>query len=147
MKLLIHKTVNKLGWNCLWNWRGKTIVSNEWAALCIRWSGQWRVQDFPDGGANPPGWGCQPIIWPNFPRKLHENERNWTQGCRGSQTRQSTVVYYWACLLHQACEAGWGAYIVCPWQTGVCSYIMAWPKVKVTLSDIPFCSHFEPNLA
>ena len=29
--------------------------------------------------AKPLRWGRQPIIWPNFPRKLHENERNWTQ--------------------------------------------------------------------
>ena len=23
-------------------------------------------------------WGRQPIIWPNFPQNLHENERDWT---------------------------------------------------------------------
>ena len=25
------------------------------------------------------GGGQKPIVWPNFPRKLHENERNRTQ--------------------------------------------------------------------
>ena len=30
---------------------------------------------------------------------------------------------------------------LCVWQTGVCSYIMAWPKVKVTLSDKTLRSH------
>ena len=30
-------------------------------------------------GQKPPRWGRQPIIWPNFHRKLHENERIWTQ--------------------------------------------------------------------
>ena len=40
---------------------------------------QWRIQDFPDGGRQSQRWGSQPIIWPNVARKLHENERNWTQ--------------------------------------------------------------------
>ena len=30
-------------------------------------------------GAPIPEWGCQPIIWPTFSRKLHENEINWAQ--------------------------------------------------------------------
>ena len=30
-------------------------------------------------GAQTPKVGRQPIIWSNFPRKLNENERNWTQ--------------------------------------------------------------------
>ena len=34
------------------------------------------------GGSQLPRWGRQPIIWPNFYRKLHENERIWTK--RGS---------------------------------------------------------------
>ena len=33
---------------------------------------------FPRPGHQPPRRGRQPIIWPNFSRKLHENERNWT---------------------------------------------------------------------
>ena len=41
---------------------------------------QWQIQDFPEGGGcQLPRWGCQPIIWPNFYLKLHENERIWTQ--------------------------------------------------------------------
>ena len=41
---------------------------------------QWRIQDFPGGGgANFQGGGYKPIIWPNFYRKLHENERIWTE--------------------------------------------------------------------
>ena len=40
---------------------------------------QWRIQGFTDRGH-------QPIIWPNFSLKLHENERNWTEegGGRGT---------------------------------------------------------------
>ena len=40
--------------------------------------------------------------------------------------------------------SGWsGCFYLSVWQTGVCLiYIVAWPKVKVTLSDIPFCLHF-----
>ena len=40
---------------------------------------QWRIHDFPDDGRQPPGWGHQPIILTNYSRKLHDNERNWTQ--------------------------------------------------------------------
>ena len=35
---------------------------------------QWRIQDFPEGGANSES----PIILQIFCRKLHENERIWT---------------------------------------------------------------------
>ena len=35
-----------------------------------------------DPGNQPPRFGRQPIIWPNFPQKLHKNERIWTE--RGS---------------------------------------------------------------
>ena len=45
-------------------------------------------------------WGCQTIIWPNFLRKLHENERNCTRrGAGGGKfwrspwTRQCTVLF------------------------------------------------------
>ena len=27
-------------------------------------SNQWQIQNFPDGGHQPPRWECQPIIWP-----------------------------------------------------------------------------------
>ena len=37
------------------------------------------IQDFSDWGRQPQRWGCQPIIWLFFSRKLLENERNWTQ--------------------------------------------------------------------
>ena len=46
---------------------------------------QWRIQDFPDGGANSKG-ECQPIAWSNFSRKLHENKRNWTKKGRVPRT-------------------------------------------------------------
>ena len=38
---------------------------------------QWRIQDFPQGGAPTPK---SAIIFQFFPRKLHENERIWTPG-------------------------------------------------------------------
>ena len=34
-------------------------------------------------GSGTPKVGRKPIILPNFPRKLHENERNWTEGGGG----------------------------------------------------------------
>ena len=34
----------------------------------------WQIQSFPDGGRQPLRWRRQPIIWPNFPPKLHENK-------------------------------------------------------------------------
>ena len=34
---------------------------------------------FPRRERQLPRWRSQPIIGPNFPQKLHENERNWTQ--------------------------------------------------------------------
>ena len=33
----------------------------------------------PDGGRHPLSLGGKTIIWQDFCRKLHENERNWTQ--------------------------------------------------------------------
>ena len=38
---------------------------------------QWRIQDFPQGGAPTPK---SAIIFQFYPRKLHENERIWTPG-------------------------------------------------------------------
>ena len=40
---------------------------------------QWRIQDFSDGERQPLSLGRKPIIWQNIHRKLHENERNWTE--------------------------------------------------------------------
>ena len=37
---------------------------------------QWRIQDFPDVGANLRA-GAQPIIWQNICRELHGIERIW----------------------------------------------------------------------
>ena len=34
-------------------------------------------------GGQPPRWGCKPIVCPNFPRKLHENEKNWIREAGG----------------------------------------------------------------
>ena len=36
---------------------------------------QWRIQDFPDGGANLEGGGASLSFGQNFP-KIHESERN-----------------------------------------------------------------------
>ena len=38
---------------------------------------QWRIQDFPQGGAPTPK---SAVIFQFFPQKLHENERIWTPG-------------------------------------------------------------------
>ena len=46
-------------------------------------STQWPVVDpefLRKGGCQLPRFGRQPIIWPNFYRKVHENQRIWTQG-------------------------------------------------------------------
>ena len=43
---------------------------------------QWRIQDFPEDGAPIVKWGRQSIILPNFPPKLHENDKIWTQEAR-----------------------------------------------------------------
>ena len=75
----------------------KEIPNNIMLMACTHWTTpiQWRIQDFPDGGASISKVGLQPIIWPKFPRKLHENKRIWTQGRRGTslvpppQIRQS----------------------------------------------------------
>ena len=41
---------------------------------------QWRIQDFSDGGGGQPlSVGRKHIIWQFFSRKLHENEKNWTE--------------------------------------------------------------------
>ena len=38
-----------------------------------------------------PRWGRHTIIWPNFPRKWHKNERNWTEsGFPGTPALRST---------------------------------------------------------
>ena len=48
--------------------------SPDWEYLeSISTNDEWQIQDFPDDGA--------PTV-PNFPQKLHENEKNWTQGER-----------------------------------------------------------------
>ena len=40
---------------------------------------QWRIQDFPDRWGQPLNLGHRLIMWQDFCRKLHENERNWTK--------------------------------------------------------------------
>ena len=45
----------------------------------MNWN-QWRIQDFPQGGAPTPK---SPIIFQICSRKLHENERIWTPGGGG----------------------------------------------------------------
>ena len=52
------------------------------AGRILAWIWQKTVADlgFPrGGGANPQSGGRQPIIWSIISRKLHENERIWTQ--------------------------------------------------------------------
>ena len=47
---------------------------------------QWRIQDFSDKGRRPLSFGQKK----DFCRKLHENERNWTE--RGSASLASTLI-------------------------------------------------------
>ena len=94
-------------------WRRKLKISGKIkyniTGICtIRPSSQKSVADpgFPRrGGRQPPRWGCQPTILPNFYRKLHENERIWTpRGGRASlapplrsaneNSRQKTQKYW-----------------------------------------------------
>ena len=42
---------------------------------------QWWIEDFPEGGQLQ-RLGCQPIIFANFPQKLHEIEEIWAEGGR-----------------------------------------------------------------
>ena len=39
---------------------------------------QWRIQDFPDGGATP-NFGVKNYYLARFCQKLHESARNWTE--------------------------------------------------------------------
>ena len=55
----------------MYNW---ILVSNSIAQGEIFFGYQWRIQDFPEGGVNPPG-GREHA---KFSRKLHEIERIWT---------------------------------------------------------------------
>ena len=41
---------------------------------------QWRIQDFPGGGGVSAPTHKSTIIFQSFCRKLHENERIWTEG-------------------------------------------------------------------
>ena len=44
---------------------------------------QWRIQDFPEGGApTSEGGGRQPIIWPIFPKNCMKMKKFWPRGGR-----------------------------------------------------------------
>ena len=60
-----------------------TLVRMTTCEEVIKSNTQWRIQDFPEGGVNPPG-GREHA---KFSRKLHEIERIWTpRGGRASLT-------------------------------------------------------------
>ena len=44
---------------------------------------QLQIQDFPDGGTNPIGSASTYHLVTVLPKKLHENERNWTEAGEG----------------------------------------------------------------
>ena len=46
-------------------------------------------QGFPKRGRQPLYLGQKPIIWQDFCRKLHENERNWTERSRNHESPES----------------------------------------------------------
>ena len=48
---------------------------NMFLFLTITEYNQWRIQNFPYGGTPTPGFVTKPIIWKDFCRKLHENEK------------------------------------------------------------------------
>ena len=56
-----------------------------YCTFCLLIQTKWRIQ-------NLPGWGRQPIIWPIFPRKLHELEK--TDGLAGVGTSPSLPIGY-----------------------------------------------------
>ena len=47
------------------------------------------------GVRQPQTWRQKPIFWSNFPRKLHENERNWTRGGGGGSRRSASLALPW----------------------------------------------------
>ena len=61
---------------------------------------QWRIQDFPDGGAPTPERGCQHTIWPIFPKNCMKMKKIWPRGggtrpC--APPRSANVVYSKIC--------------------------------------------------
>ena len=69
--------------NCPWNhcYATVTLRLRQGTGHMTRSPYKWWIKDFPDEGRQSTRRGCQPIIWPNFPQKLHENEKkNWTRG-------------------------------------------------------------------
>ena len=52
---------------------------------------QWRIQDFLDGRVPNPDFGAKTIIWQGFCRKLHVNERYWTDRPKGRGRAQHTA--------------------------------------------------------
>ena len=57
---------------------------------------QWRIQDFPEGGAIPDGGGRQPAIW----QELHEYERNSTGGGGGPKHPPRIDHFYDKIVVH-----------------------------------------------
>ena len=57
-----------------------TVWATNWAILPFSDTKQWRIQGFPEGVRQLQRWGRQPIIFANFPQKLHKIEEIWTEG-------------------------------------------------------------------
>ena len=69
-------TWRELNYKRIWTlWTLLEIANHNIPQKCY-WQ-QWRIQDFPQGGAPTPK---SAIIFQFYPRKLHENERIWTPG-------------------------------------------------------------------
>ena len=51
------------------------------------------IRDFPEKGRQPQRWGHQPVLLANFPQKLHENEKIWTQKGDAPDSLMRTCVH------------------------------------------------------
>ena len=65
------------------------------------YNSQWRIQDFLKGH-QPLRGECQPIIWPIFSEKLHENEDS--QPARPSRSANAIFLHYYKILPRPGCH-------------------------------------------
>ena len=59
--------------------RSGFLKSGFFKACQLHNSFQWRIQDSPVGGCQPQRWGANLLFGIKICKKLHQNERNWTE--------------------------------------------------------------------
>ena len=97
IQFLFEIASTQIAWNFIF-WQQISFAKGQY-----NWSikhKQWRIQDFPEEGRQPPKWGRLPIIWSKISWKLHENERIRTpEGGRASLAppplRSANVNFTW----------------------------------------------------